>query len=113
MESGTLAEAQALSHLDTGVLLSNLWYLNFSDRDACRVTGMTRFACLWVQDGQPVAPIEAMRFDDSLFDMLGESGLQALGAQAERMPNLDTWEGRSTGGIEAPCALLRRLRFAL
>jgi predicted Zn-dependent protease len=111
--SGTLAEAQALAHLDTGVLLSNLWYLNFSDRDACRVTGMTRFACLWVQDGQPVAPIEAMRFDDSLFDMLGESGLQALGAQAERMPNLDTWEGRSTGGIEAPCALLRRLRFAL
>jgi len=29
------------------------------------------------------------------------------------MPNLDTWEGRATGGILAPSALVRALRFAL
>ena len=110
---GRLSDDDALARLGTGVLLSNLWYLNFSDREACRVTGMTRFACLWVEDGEPVAPIEAMRFDDSLYRVLGESGLEALGDRAHRMPNLDTWEGRATGGILAPSALVRALRFAL
>jgi predicted Zn-dependent protease len=110
---GQLADHEALARLGTGVLLSNLWYLNFSDREACRVTGMTRFACLWVEDGEPVGPIQAMRFDDSLFDVLGAEGLEALGDQCERMPHLETWEGRATGGIEAPSALLGRLHFAL
>jgi predicted Zn-dependent protease len=110
---GTMTDEEALRRLETGVLLSNLWYLNFSDREACRVTGMTRFACLWVENGEPVAPIQAMRFDDSLFELLGQDGLEALGQRCERMPNLDTWNGRATGGIEAPSALLRRLRFAL
>lgn len=110
---GQMSEHQALARLGTGVLLSNLWYLNFSDREACRVTGMTRFACLWVENGEPVAPIQAMRFDDSLYEVLGEDGLEALGDRCERMPSLETWEGRATGGIEAPAALVRRLRFAL
>jgi predicted Zn-dependent protease len=110
---GTLADNDALARLGTGVLLSNLWYLNYSDRDACRVTGMTRFACLWVEQGEPVAPIAAMRFDDSLFRALGPEGLEALGSRAERMPQLDTWEGRATGGILAPCALVSALRFTL
>ena len=110
---GQMTEHEALARLGTGVLLSNLWYLNFSDREACRVTGMTRFACLWVEEGEPVAPIQAMRFDDSLFDVLGQDGLEALGDRCERMPNLETWEGRATGGIEAPAALVRRLHFAL
>lgn len=110
---GQLADEAALARLGTGVLLSNLWYLNYSDREACRITGMTRFACLWVQDGEAVAPIEAMRFDDSLFRVLGEQGLEALGARAHRLPNLDTWEGRATGGMVVPSALVRALRFTL
>jgi len=110
---GQLSDDASLARLGTGVLLSNLWYLNFSDREACRITGMTRFACLWVEDGEPVAPIEAMRFDDSLYRVLGEPGLEALGDRAHRMPNLDTWEGRATGGMLAPSALVGALRFAL
>ncbi|MFZ9406249.1 MAG: metallopeptidase TldD-related protein [Burkholderiaceae bacterium] len=110
---GTMHDAHALNRLETGVLLSNLWYLNYSDREACRITGMTRFACLWVEHGEAVAPIEAMRFDDSLFRVLGAQGLEALGQHAERMPQTETWEGRATGGILAPAALVAGLRFTL
>jgi predicted Zn-dependent protease len=109
---GTLADADALARLGTGLSVANLWYLNFSDRPAGRITGMTRFACLWIEGGEPVAPIEAMRFDDSLYRMLGDT-LEALGGTPQAMPATDTYAARATGGIEAPSALLGALRFAL
>ena len=109
---GTLRADEALARLGTGVSVSNLWYLNWSDRAAGRVTGMTRFASLWVEDGEPVGPIEAMRFDDVVHRILGES-LEALGDTSLRMPSTDTWDSRATGGLEAPSALVSALRFAL
>lgn len=109
---GTLRDADALAALGTGVSIANLWYLNFSDRDACRVTGMTRFATLWVEDGEPVAPVEPMRFDDSLYRVLGER-LLGLTDAARRLPETDTWDGREPGGASAPAALLEALRFTL
>ncbi len=35
----SLAATDALAALDTGLYVGNLWYLNFSDRPACRMTG--------------------------------------------------------------------------
>jgi predicted Zn-dependent protease len=109
---GAMRSADALGRLGTGVSISNLWYLNWSDRAAGRLTGMTRFASLWVEGGEAVAPIDAMRFDDSVYRLLGEA-LEALGDAPERMPATDTYEGRAIGGIEAPAALVAALRFAL
>lgn len=109
---GELRAEAALARLGTGIAVSNLWYLNFSDRPACRVTGMTRFACVWVEDGTPVGPIEAMRFDDSVYRMLGDR-LEALGATPLALPADDTYDARATGGIEAPSALVSAVRFAL
>jgi len=34
---------------------SNLWYCNFSNPNHCRITGMPRFACLWVGQGKTAA----------------------------------------------------------
>src|SRR4029078_9273505 len=50
MSGGTLASADALAALDTGLAVGNLHYLNYSDRPACRITGMTRFATFWVEE---------------------------------------------------------------
>jgi predicted Zn-dependent protease len=110
--AGTLASDDALAQLGTGLAIANLWYLNFSDRAACRVTGMTRFATFWVEGGEAVAPVEAMRFDDSLYRILGEQ-LEALTTDRQRMPNADTYDGRALGGIVAPGALISALRFVL
>lgn len=112
MAPGTLAEADAAAALGTGLWISNLWYLNFSDRPACRITGMTRFACLWVEDGVPVAPIGAMRFDDSFLRMFGE-GLVALTDRAERIPNSDTYLERQLASISVPGALVTDWRLTL
>ncbi|MCL4772853.1 MAG: TldE/PmbA family protein [Burkholderiaceae bacterium] len=109
---GALPAVQALAALDSGVSIANLWYLNYSDREACRATGMTRFATLWVENGVPVAPVEPMRFDDSLYRVLGEQ-LLALTDSAVAIPAGDTWNGREPGGIRAPAALVGALRFTL
>ena len=64
MAAGELADEEALQQLDTGVYVNTLWYLNYSDRPACRITGMTRFATFWVEHGRIVAPLSVMRFDE-------------------------------------------------
>lgn len=110
--SGTLPESQVLAALDTGLYLSNLHYLNWSDPVSARVTGMTRFACFWVEKGQIVGPIEDLRWDQSLFDALGPN-LLALTDRAEIDPACDTYFARATGGAKVPGALIDHFTFTL
>ena len=112
MAGGDLEESAALGRLGSGVAIGNLWYLNFSDLEACRVTGMTRFATFWVEDGEPVAPLAPMRFDDSVYRMLG-GALEALTNRVQRMPDTDSYEGRRFGAVSAPGALLESLELTL
>jgi predicted Zn-dependent protease len=112
MAPGSLREADAARALGTGLWISNLWYLNYSDRPACRLTGMTRFACLWVEDGVPVAPIGVMRFDDSFLRMFGP-GLVALTDRAELIPNSDTYLERQLSSISVPGAIVDGWRLVL
>ena len=112
MAAGDLATGEALAALDEGLYVSNLWYLNFSDRPAGRITGMTRFATFWVEGGRIVAPVTPMRFDDSIYRMLGEN-LLALTREREFLLDPSTYGERSTASACLPGALLRALRFTL
>jgi predicted Zn-dependent protease len=112
MAVGTLAEADVLKTLGTGIYLSNLHYLNYSDRQACRVTGMSRFACFWVENGKLVAPINVMRFDDSVLRMFGE-GLVALTDKAEFMPSTQSYGERKLASNTAPGAIVDGFTFTL
>ena len=112
MEGGDLHADDVLSALDTGLYVGNLWYVNFSDRMHCRMTGMTRFATFWVENGRIVAPVEAMRFDDSLYGLLGDQ-LERLDAEPELQLNDSTWGERATGGIKLPGALAKSFQLTL
>lgn len=112
MATGDLAPEDVLARLGTGLYVGNLWYVNFSDRMNCRLTGMTRFATFWVEDGEIVAPVDAMRFDDSLYGLLGER-LEALGAQSELLLSDSTWGQRATGGMQLPGALVKSFELVL
>jgi predicted Zn-dependent protease len=112
MAAGDLAQDDVLARLGTGLYIGNLWYVNFSDRMNCRLTGMTRFATFWVEGGEIVAPINAMRFDDSLYGLLGER-LEALGAQSDMMLADSTRGQRATGGLQLPGALVKSFELVL
>jgi predicted Zn-dependent protease len=109
---GTLEQAEVMKALDTGLHISNLWYLNFSDRPAGRITGMTRFATFWVESGRIVAPVGPMRFDDSIYRMLGEN-LVDLTASRELLLDPSTYGARATSSARLPGALLKSLRLTL
>jgi predicted Zn-dependent protease len=112
MAAGDIPRAELLSRLDTGVYINNLWYLNYSDRTACRITGMTRFATFWVEHGVVQAPLNVMRFDESLYRMFGE---HLLGLTVERDFLLDssTYRRRSTNSDRLPGALAEDFTFTL
>ncbi|MBC3908714.1 metallopeptidase TldD-related protein [Undibacterium umbellatum] len=112
MRAGTLANADILKELGTGIYISNLWYLNFSDRATCRITGMTRFATFWVENGEIKAPLNVMRFDDSLFRILGDNLLK-LTQETEVIMDDRSYGERHTGGAVVPGALLKEMYFAL
>jgi predicted Zn-dependent protease len=112
MAAGSLKSELALAALGTGVYVSNLWYLNYSDQQASRMTGMTRFACFWIEDGKLVAPIKVMRFDDTFMRMFG-SGLEALTDALEFMPDDATYGSRQLGSTTAPSALVNGVQFTL
>lgn len=112
MAGGTLPEAEVLAELGTGLYIGNLWYLNFSDRSQCRLTGMTRFATFWVEQGRIVAPVDAMRFDDSLYRLLG-SELEHLTSVPELLLEDSTWGQRRTGGMKLPGMLVSSFELTL
>lgn len=110
--AGSLEGKEVLAALDRGLLVSNLWYLNFSDRPAGRITGMTRFATFWVEGGRIIGPVSPLRFDDSVYRILG-SGLRALTRERELLLDASTYGERSTGSARLPGALVESMRFTL
>lgn len=112
MAAGTLAQADILKQLGTGLYISNLWYLNYSDQAAARLTGMTRFATFWVEDGQIKAPVSTMRFDDSVYHLLGPQ-LEALTVERQLLLSTSTYSQRDTSSNLLPGALVRRLTLTL
>ncbi|MBD2360345.1 TldD/PmbA family protein [Anabaena minutissima FACHB-250] len=109
---GNLVYEQILSSLDTGLYVSNLHYLNWSDRPKGRITGMTRYACFWVENGEIVAPIENLRFDESLYRFWGEN-LVAFTNFQEFIPEVGTYESRQLGGSLVPGMLVNDFTYTL
>ncbi len=112
MAAGDIPTDEGLARLGTGIYVGNLWYLNFSDRAACRVTGMTRFGTFWVENGEIVAPLSVMRFDDSVFRVLGER-LEGLSAERDFLPNALTFRERAVDSARLPAALVSELTLTL
>lgn len=112
LDGGDLPRAEVLTRLGTGLYIGNLWYCNWSDPNECRITGMTRFGTYWVEDGELVAPVSAMRFDDSLYHLLGDR-LDDLTRERELFLSAETYDGRSTDSALLPGVLVSGIELTL
>lgn len=112
MLPGKLKESDILKELGTGLYLSNLHYVNCSDQKSARLTGMTRYACFWVEKGEIVGPIENLRFDESIYEAWGPK-LIGITDFSEIMPNVLTYGERSLGGEKLPGMLVDEFSFTL
>jgi predicted Zn-dependent protease len=109
---GTLEEGDVLEKLGTGFYLPNLHYINWSQRETASLTGMTRHAAFWVEGGKIKGPISDLRFDVSLYDLLG-SDLEGLTRQTQYIPEVSTYSSRHLGGVQLPGLLVSRMNFTL
>ena len=109
---GELKESEILESIGTGVYLSNLHYLNWSDRLGGRITGMTRYACFYVENGEIIAPIENMRFDDTIYNVFGDN-IKSVTDFRQLIPNIGTYGGRDMGGTYCPGILLNSFDLTL
>ena len=110
---GNLTFEQILPNLDTGLYVSNLHYLNWSDRPSGRITGMTRYACFWVENGEIIAPIANLRFDESLYRFWGAENLIDLTNFQEFIPEVGTYGSRQLGGSLVPGMLVNDFTYTL
>ncbi len=112
LKTGNLSHGDILKNLDTGLYISNLHYLNWSDQTMARFTGMTRYACFWVEKGEIVAPIKDLRFDESFYRCWGDE-LAAITDFTELEPGVSTYYEREHGGKKVPGLLINKWNFTL
>lgn len=112
MQAGELKLEEVARQLGDGIYINNLWYLNFSDQAACRMTGLTRFASFWVEKGEITQPLSVMRFDESGLRMLGGQ-LRGLTKEREMIMSTSTYGARSTVSAHLPGALIDAFSFTL
>lgn len=110
--TGDLKQENILKELGTGIYISDLHYINWSDRSSARVTGMTRYACFWVENGEIKAPINDLRFDESFYNIFGDK-LVALTDFSNIIPATGTYEQRDIGGVKVPGLLISAFKFTL
>lgn len=109
---GSLKKEDILNQLGTGIYVSNLHYLNWSDLSTARITGMTRYACFWVENGRIASPISDMRFDETLYNCFGFE-LEALTDFCEVIPVTSTYYEREIGGNSVPGMLVNNFTYTL
>jgi len=73
---------------------------------------MTRFATFWVERGAVVGPANVLRFDDTLYRMLGDN-LEALTAERELLLSSSTYGARMLTSATLPGALVSEMNFTL
>jgi predicted Zn-dependent protease len=112
VRAGTLETNDILSKLGQGLYLSNLHYINYSDLQTARITGMTRFACFYVEKGEIVGPIQDLRFDESVFNIFGDN-LVELTKESSVYVSTSTYLKRELGAMKAPGALIKNFNFTL
>lgn len=112
LKEGAIENNDILKTLKDGIYISNLWYLNFSDLNNGRVTGLTRFGCFKVSNGEYQGPINTMRFDETVYNIFGEK-LIGLTNNKQLLIDSSTYEERSTHSSSIPGAIVEDFKMTL
>ena len=112
LKEGNIQNDDILPTLKDGIYISNLWYLNFSDLNNGRVTGLTRFGCFKVTNGEFEGPINTMRFDETVYNIFGDK-LIGLTNNKQLLIDSSTYEERSTHSSTIPGAIVDDFKMTL
>jgi predicted Zn-dependent protease len=78
--------AALVSHVERGLLVTDLWYTRVLDPRALAVTGLTRNGVWLIEDGKVSTPVQNMRFTQSYREALAPGAVLGLGSHAVSLP---------------------------
>ncbi|MBW1857571.1 MAG: TldD/PmbA family protein, partial [Deltaproteobacteria bacterium] len=67
---GDASLEEMIADTKNGVYITRFWYFRAIRRDKAVITGLTRDACWYIEDGEIVHPMKVMRFTDSVMDVM-------------------------------------------
>ena len=70
MSGGTKTLEQLISTMDSGILVSRLWYIRTVDPQQMLLTGLTRDGIFYIEEGKIKYPIKNFRFNESPVNIL-------------------------------------------
>jgi len=89
IEPGDATVEEMIEDTKKGVYITRLHYVNPIRRDLAIISGLTRDACWYIENGEIKHPIKVMRFTDSVISVMGN--IDAMGNEATvRMTNFET-----------------------
>jgi predicted Zn-dependent protease len=78
--------AALVSHVERGLLVTDLWYTRVLDPRALTVTGLTRNGVWLIEDGKVTTPVQNMRFTQSYPQALAPGAVLGVGTHAVSLP---------------------------
>ena len=112
ISQGNTSEKKLISELKSGIYISNVHYLNWSNQKNAEITGMTRFGCYFVDDNQQISPIKDMRFNTSFYDLFG-ADLLDLSKEYSVFCESGTYGMRKINGVMKVPGALTKMTFTL
>lgn len=82
IEGGDRSEAEMVSSVERGLLVTEFNYCRILDPTTLVVTGLTRNGTFLIEDGQVTSPVRNLRFTQSFLQAWSEGGVLAVGNDA-------------------------------
>lgn len=106
MATGDVPMADLVSRVDRGLLVTRFHYVNgYLDTRRAQMTGMTRDATFWIEDGKVRHPVKNLRFTEEILEAFRR--IEAV--STERWIVSASWS--EIGAIIAPALLIRDFSF--
>jgi len=106
MAAGDTPMADLVSRVERGLLVTRFHYVNgYLDTRHAQMTGMTRDATFWIEDGRVRHPVKNLRFTEEVLEAFRR--IEAV--SAERWPVAASWG--EIGALVAPALLIRDFSF--
>jgi predicted Zn-dependent protease len=87
LAGGDQSRAELIAGMERGLLVTDFWYNRILDPKTQVITGLTRNGLFLVEHGEVVAPVQNLRFTQSVVAALGPGHVLGLGDDAELVSN--------------------------
>lgn len=88
MDGGDATVEQMVASTERGLLITRFWYIRFVDPMVPSVTGMTRDGLFLIENGKVTRPVQHMRFNENMVDVLNRVELLGQAARTGEYPTL-------------------------